>query len=126
MPIFKISIIQSFYDKSVNLIIENTNNVYYRIDGVTFSIQGVEVVTKPNGHIRFDSRRGGEVIDKTDYYGLGVTLSPENNLYYEGNLRLKGRDLIGKDFQFESNPFIFMEYKLENKEQISKTYLNKI
>ena len=126
VPVFYISYITSFDNKSYSFVIENTNRVSHQIEQVSFSSKDVKIKTDFNGFIESKSEKKGVITEKREYHGLIITLSVTENLYQNGTIQIKGRDSLGNQFKANSNEIVFKNYLLENHLKISRTYLKNI
>lgn len=93
-PIFRIIKSHNFKrEQNWVFIVENTNNVFYRIDSVTFSIQDVKVSDFSQGSLKISSAK-----EREEYSGLSFTLTPQVNTFINGTIQIRGRDLLGNQF----------------------------
>lgn len=126
VPVFRIAYIQNFDAKSVSFVIDNPNNIYYQVDNVTFSTDGVIVKEFWQGTVTSTTTRNGNDVEKEEYKGLIVTLSPVNESNHIGTLQIVGKDMLGNKFIMNTNDLIFKNFQLDNHLKISRTYLKKI
>lgn len=76
-PIFRISHSESFLKKEIQVVIENSNSVFYRIQSVEFSLNGVSVDSQAHGFIGYSTVKNG-VISEKKYEGFRVILTPKD------------------------------------------------
>ncbi|WP_060210329.1 hypothetical protein [Sporosarcina koreensis] len=124
-PVFKI-IYTTQREKSKVLVIENTNKVFHRIEDVSFTSSDVNVESQFNGMITNKKTRNNEVIEKHEYSGLIVTLTPIKDDFQSGFLQIRGFDALGNQFISNTVDLKFKNKELVNHIDIPMTYLKNI
>lgn len=122
-PIFRISYITEFNQKSICFVIENSNNVYHQVEEITFPSDTLTIKDYFYGNVTSSEKSGGQIIDKKEYHGLLVTMEIKDSIEVRGRLRINGVDMLGNKFKVETKELVFKNYKLDNHLEISKTYL---
>ncbi|GAB3801575.1 hypothetical protein [Virgibacillus kimchii] len=118
-PIFKFIYLQDFGDRCV-FILENPNNVFYKILGVSHTDENAVIHTGNYGRISVTSSKTGK---ETNYEGIEVTLKGKEGAIPSGRIKINGIDAIGNEFTVISGEIIFNGTKLANSYDIRNSYL---
>lgn len=117
-PILKITYYQDF-DRYIVIVIKNDNNVFHKITKVSFAKSEMNLSVSDYGSVVVTDSKTKE---KTTYDGMTVTLYPETNEEIIGEIRIKGIDLIGNEFEVTSKEIIIKNKKIKNKYGIRNSY----
>jgi len=103
-PIFRIIKTHNFrQEEKWVFIVENSNDVFYKLDSVTYSSTDVLVSGYSQGTLKLKSVKDGD----EEYHGLSFSLQPQVNTYVVGVLQIRGKDLLGNSFICNSPPIKF-------------------
>ena len=84
------------------IIVENSNNVFYKVDSVTYSSSDILLGNFSQGTLKIKSKD-----DSEEYHGLTFTLQSQVNTYVQGVIQIRGKDLLGNTFICNSPPLTF-------------------
>lgn len=115
-PIFYINYTENTRDKSVLLVLQNTNNVYHHVEDATFSHHGVIIDKISNGYLTTKD----EFVD-----GISISIRAKDDSFIEGQLQIHGTDVLGKEFRSISLPIKLEDKRMTNTRKIEKSYLKK-
>lgn len=121
-PVFRIINITNV-DNTVAIIIENSNNVYYTVDNISFSTNDIRISITHNGSVTLTNQRTQE---RTIYKGIGINLHFKSIDFYVGNLKIAGHDSIGNNFCVITEDIKFMNKKIYNNHDLTNSYLKYI
>lgn len=118
-PVFRVKYVSDF-ENGPRLIVDTLNNVFHRIEKVSFSNEEVETEVSTYGLITVRNRAQNE---KDVYEGTSIKLKLKNVDDVSGIISLYGVDAIGNKFCMKTELIEIKNQKITNKYDLQNSFL---